>query len=141
MKEDFLITIRGRIEQSGDTDSIELKTRGGFVRRNGSYFITYKETEATGYVGCTTTVKVEGENRVSMLRFGPAASQLIIEKGRRHVCHYETGHGALDLGIAAEDIDSRLTDEGGSVDFSYTLDVDTAMISRNIVNITVRPLS
>lgn len=140
MKEDFLITIRGRIEQNGDSDSIELMTRGGFVRRNGSYFITYQETEATGYVGCTTTVKVEGSQRVSMLRFGPAASQLIIEKGRRHVCHYETGHGALDLGIAADEIEADLTPQGGSVDFSYTLDVDTAMMSRNFVNITVRPV-
>lgn len=140
MKEDFLITIRGRIEQNGDSDQIELITRGSFVQRSGSYFITYQETEATGYVGCTTTVKVEGSHRVSMLRFGPAASQLIIEKEKRHICHYETGHGALELGIAAEDIESALTAQGGSVNFSYTLDVDTAMMSRNFVNITVRPV-
>ena len=129
MKEDYLITIHGTMEQDGESDSVKLMTRGSFVKRNGSFFISYKETEATGYAGCVTTVKVEDSHKVSML----------IEKGRRHVCHYETGHGSLSLGVAADEIHSRLSDEGGTVRFSYLLDMDTAAVSRNIVNITVKP--
>ena len=139
MKEDYLITIHGTMEQDGESDSVKLMTRGSFVKRNGSFFISYKETEATGYAGCVTTVKVEDSHKVSMLRFGPAPSQLVIEKGRRHVCHYETGHGSLSLGVAADEIHSRLSDEGGNVRFSYLLDMDTAAVSRNIVKITVKP--
>ena len=115
MKEDYLITIHGTMEQDGESDSVKLMTRGSFVKRNGSFFISYKETEATGYAGCVTTVKVEDSHKVSMLRFGPTPSQLVIEKGRRHVCHYETGHGSLSLGVAADEIRSRLSDEGGTV--------------------------
>ena len=125
MKEDYLITIHGTMEQDGESDSVKLMTRGSFVKRNGSFFISYKETEATGYAGCVTTVKVEDSHKVSMLRFGPAPSQLVIEKGRRHV--------------AADEIHSRLSDEGGTVRFSYLLDMDTAAVSRNIVKITVKP--
>ena len=119
--------------------SVQLMTRGSFVKRGGSFFITYKETQATGYEGCVTTVKVEGSDKVSMLRFGPAPSQLVIERGKRHVCHYETGQGALSLGVAADEIHSRLSEKGGRVRFSYMLDVDDASVSRNIVDITVKP--
>ena len=55
MKEDYLITIHGTMEQDGESDSVKLMTRGSFVKRNGSFFISYKETEATGYAGCVTT--------------------------------------------------------------------------------------
>ena len=139
MNEDYLITIRGTMEQGGERDKVKMMTRGSFVRRNGSFFITYKETETTGYAGCVTTVKVEDSQKVSMLRFGSAPSQLVIEKGRRHVCHYETGYGSLSLGVAADEIESRLSDKGGTVQFSYLLDMDASAISRNTVKITVKP--
>ena len=42
MKEDYLITIHGTMEQNGGSDSVQLMTRGSFVKRGGSFFITYK---------------------------------------------------------------------------------------------------
>lgn len=142
MKEDYLIRIRGTMEQGDGEDSVQLMTRGSFVAKDGNFFIIYKETEATGYAGCTTTVKVAKDQRkVSMLRFGRAPSQLIIEKGTRHICHYETGYGAMSLGVAADEIDSHLTDQGGEVKFSYTLDTEIdGLVSRNLVHITVTPV-
>ena len=154
MNEDFLIRIDGRMEQGDESDSVQLMTRGSFVRRGGSFFISYKESETTGYEGCTTTVKVaKDESKVSMTRFGPAAGQLVVEKGIRHLCHYDTGYGPMmigvsgdrvvselgDLGVAADEIHSRLTDEGGEVEFSYTLDADqNTILSRNLVKISVK---
>ncbi len=142
MKEDYLITIQGSIELDdtgdADTDHVKLTTKGNFVQKNGNYFITYTETQTTGFDGNTTTVKVEGQNRVSMIRYGNAPSQLVIEKGRRHVCHYDTGVGALTLGVSADEINSKLTNAGGSLKFSYMLDVDAQCISKNFVNITVK---
>ena len=107
-------------------------TRGSFVRRGGSYYISYRETEATGYEGCTTTVKV------SMLRYGPMPSQLVIEKGRRHICHYDTGQGSITMGIAADEIVADLNERGGRLQFSYNLDINANLFSKNTVNITVR---
>ena len=120
MNEDFLIRIDGRMEQGDESDN--------------------KESQTTGYEGCTTTVKVaKDESKVSLTRFGPAAGQLVVEKGTRHLCHYDTGYGALTLGVAADEIHSRLTDEGGEVEFSYTLDSDqNTILSRNLVKISVK---
>ena len=142
MEENYLITIKGTMEQDGERESVELMTRGKFVRRGSSYFIAYEETEATGYAGCTTTVKATAHAReVVMTRFGKVPSQLVIEKGVRHICHYETGFGSVSLGVAADVIELDLTDAGGRLQFSYTLDSGGEnFISRNLVDITVAPL-
>lgn len=138
MKEDYLISVKGTMRQDDETDTVELVTRGNFVRRNGKFFISYADTEATGYKGNITTVRVENGSRVSMLRHGTAPSQLIIELGKRHVCHYDTSFGSLSLGVAADAIDNRLTDHGGELTFSYTLDSGQEHLSYNKVEITVQ---
>ena len=138
MKENYLIKIEGVQEADGETNSVELMTKGSFIQRNGNYFISYRESETTGYEGCTTTVKLDRSGMVSMLRFGPSPSQLTIEKGQRHLSHYETGHGAITMGIAADEIVADLNENGGSLHFSYNLDINSSLFSKNTVNITVR---
>lgn len=139
IREDHLIHVEG-IQESGDVrDRISLVTKGEFVCRDRAYYITYRETEATGYAGCTTTVKAQEDGeRVSMLRFGPAPSQLLLERGVRHICHYETGQGALSLGLCADEIVCDLSEDGGSLRFSYLVDMGEETLSKNSVHITVR---
>ena len=138
MNENFLINIEGTMEQDGETDKVHLMTRGSYMLKNGSYYISYKESEATGYEGNVTTVKAEGAGKVSMLRFGSMPSQLVIERGTRHVCHYDSGYGVLSLGVAADEIINHLSARGGRLVFSYTLDSGDSHISRNEVKITVQ---
>ena len=127
---------------SGNAEALSPTACGRSPQKYGAYYIAYKETETTGYEGCTTTVKVaEDARKVSMLRFGKQSSQLIIEKGTRHLCHYETGYGSISLGVAADVIEQRLDENGGSLKFSYTLDSGAeSFISRNLVDITVDKL-
>ena len=62
LKEDYIIRIKSRIEQRLDEPAaeeekeefVELMTRGSLVLKGGSYYVTYRETETTGYEGCTT---------------------------------------------------------------------------------------
>ncbi len=138
LSENFLIKIEGTQRTVDDENNVTLMTKGNFTHKNGSYFITYKETEATGYEGCTTTVKVDKNGIISMLRFGDKPSHLIISKGKRHVCHYETGVGALSLGISANDIENNLTQNGGRLKFTYELDINSNNISTNTVDITIK---
>ena len=123
MEEKYLITIKGTMEQDGQQESVELMTRGKFVQRNGAFYIVYEETEATGYAGCTTTVKLSSDARLVV------------------ICHYETGFGSVSLGVAADEIAPELSEAGGRLRFSYTLDSGGEnFISRNLVDIRVEPL-
>ena len=150
LKEDYIIRIKSRIEQRLDEPAaeeekeefVELMTRGSFVLKGGNYYVTYRETETTGYEGCTTTLKIAADgSRVAMLRFGKgggAGTQLLIEKGRRNLCHYETGFGSMTLGVTADEIDCQLTEKGGTARFAYLLDADSAeLVSRNRLEVTV----
>ena len=76
MKKDVLITIKGTQRVGGESDVIEMMTTGRFYRKNKLYYISYEETEATGYEGCRTTLKVGPNDKVTMTRFGPSRSQL-----------------------------------------------------------------
>ncbi len=54
------------------------------MKKGGSYYITYKETETIGYEGCTTTMKIaEDGSRVAMLRFGKGGGAQLRHRGRR----------------------------------------------------------
>ena len=151
MKEDFIIRIKSRTEQfdhmqpvrTDEDDRIEIMTYGSLVKKGDTYYITYKETQTIGFEGCTTTIKIaEDGSRVALLRFGRANSQLLIERDRRNLCHYETEVGSLTLGVTGDGIDCKLTEKGGSAAFSYLLDADDArIVSRNTLEMTVQPVN
>ena len=147
-KEDYIIRIKSTIDQfdhegstrEEDREKIELMTRGTLVKKGESFYISYKETETIGFAGCTTTIKIAADgSRVALLRFGRTNSQLLIERERRNLCHYETEVGSLTLGVTGDGIDCQLTEKGGSATFSYLLDADDArIVSRNTREMTVQ---
>ena len=141
MKKDVLITIKGTQKVAGDEDVIEMMTTGRFYRKNKLYYISYEETEATGYAGCRTTLKVGPRDKVTMTRFGPSRSQLIVEQNVRHQCQYDTGYGAMTIGVMGSVFESTLGENGGKLTFGYTLDIETTVASENVVEITVKELA
>ena len=138
MKKDVLITIKGIQKAQGERDSIELTTRGQYRNRGDLWQLIYEESEMTGFPGCKTVLSVYGDHKVVMERKGPSRSQLIIEKGKRHQCFYQTEYGQFMLGVSAQSIDNSLTQEGGDIRFGYTLDVNTSLASENEVYISVK---
>jgi uncharacterized beta-barrel protein YwiB (DUF1934 family) len=139
MQKDVLISIKGTVLPNGGApDIIELITSGRYYRKNGNYYISYKESEATGLYGVTTTLKIEGESTVTLMRNGSQKSQLILEKGQRHLCQYDTGFGHLMVGVSGCKIKSCLDDLGGELTFNYTLDINSNTVSQNEVYVTVK---
>lgn len=142
MKKDVLISIRGTVIPEGSTpDVIELITEGHYYNKEDAYFISYKESETTGFGGTTTTLKVEGDRCVTLTRRGRAAAKLVLENGRRHLCQYDTGEGQLLLGVSACRIFSKLDEGGGELTFNYSLDINSSLVSKNEVYITVKEAS
>lgn len=137
MKKDALIEIKGKYSSDNGVDSIELTTLGSFTKLNGKYYITYREqndqTDAT-----VTTVTVDGDNRVTLSRRGEITSRMLLEKGKRHLFHYKTSFAEFMLGIFANKISNSLSDDGGKLNFSYTLDINSGLISENEIEINIK---
>lgn len=137
MKKDALIEIKGKYSSDNGVDSIELTTLGSFTKLNGKYYITYREqndqTDAT-----VTTVTVDGDNRVTLSRRGEITSRMLLEKDKRHLFHYKTSFAEFMLGIFANKISNSLSDDGGKLNFSYTLDINSGLISENEIEINIK---
>ena len=138
MKKDVLISIKSIHNSEDDSDVIELFTTGQYYRRDGCYFISYDESESTGFEGSKTILKVEPEKMVTLSRSGSVSSQLIVERGVRHQCHYDVGCGDLLVGVHGSRIRSSLTDVGGSIEIKYSLDINSMYSSENEMFIQIK---
>ena len=138
MKKDVIITIKGVQTIEGDQDTVELTTTGSFYRKNDTYYLSYLETGPSGFEGHKTTLKLEQERRITLLRHGGEDSSLVVEQGVRHQCCYDTGYGAMLIGVSGRSIENDITDDGGCVHFQYSLDINTMLTSIHDIYVTVK---
>lgn len=135
---DVMITIKS-VQYDGENKSeTEVITEGGFRAIAGGYELSYDETDATGFEGCSTVLKVLDGSKIEMTRSGATASELYIERGKKNFCLYGTPFGELTVGVQAKNVESRLTDMGGSVSASYVIDINSSHMGDYDLDIEVR---
>ena len=132
-----LIKIVGTQRADGEEDTIELTTNGTLERIGDGWKLCYNETEATGMEGTVTQLEI-CDGRLTLVRSGTHPSMLILELNRRHHCNYQTPYGIIELGTYASKIVSRLSDNGGVLEFHYTLGFNGGISSAHTIHITVQ---
>lgn len=138
MNKEVIISIIGNQSMDqNDTDRIELITEGKYYKKDDKYYITYKESEMTGFSDTTTTVKVEGD-RVTLIRFGANNSQLVFEKGQRYVGHYDTPYGAFTIGVMPNNVLIDIDDSGGQINVNYSIEINNGSVGKNDFFMTIR---
>ncbi len=137
MQKDVIISLVGNQQSDEDTDSIEFMTEGSFYKKGEDFYVTYKESELTGLEGTTTTLKVQGK-KVTLLRFGANTSQLIFEKGQRHVCCYDTMYGVISVGVWTNDVVVDIDENGGEIFADYIIDLDNSPLGKNNFKMHIR---
>ncbi|MEG1896470.1 MAG: DUF1934 domain-containing protein [Oscillospiraceae bacterium] len=139
MKENFLIHIEGTIVTDEVKDVVDLTTVGSFYQRDCKSYICYNESDATGFDGSMTTVKV-WDRGASITRYGKHRSCLIIEEGATNICNYDTPAGSIMLDINGVQVKSQLCETGGSLNLAYSLNGSGMLISDNTININVKEM-
>lgn len=114
-----------------DPETINIVTKGSFEVKNGSYILNYTEPMSEDDGDVTTTITLDSSNVVDVMRSGKNSSRLTVEKGRRHLCNYDTGCGCLTIGLYGEQIKSRLNGSSGEILMRYTLDINSEYQSLN----------
>jgi len=144
MEKNVCIDIKSTQFADDERDVTELFTYGRLKRGRGKnkdkYKIIYEETEATGFEG-TVTLDVTGNDMVMMNRSGDALSNLIIERGKKHHCHYGTPFGDFMVGVTADEIRSELGDSGGNLYLKYTIDINSSYMSETEMYINVKEIN
>lgn len=140
LKEDYMISIVGRQTVDGEQDQIELTTIGSYIIKGKSKFIIYKEyDERFPNKKIRSILKVEDDKVVTIIRSGESPTRLMLERGKRHLCYYNTGFGALMIGVFANSIKSDLNINGGTLKVIYDIDFNSDFSSSNELYVKVIP--
>ncbi|MDL2289111.1 DUF1934 domain-containing protein, partial [Oscillospiraceae bacterium OttesenSCG-928-F05] len=135
-----IISIQGTHSYDhADSDTVEIITPGSFQNRRGNYVITYNETELEHQGGTTTTtVTVESDTKISVIRSGDIHSHMIFEQGRKHLVYYDTQFGSLVIGVSASRVDTRLGKDGGRIEIDYAIEIDNTVAAENKFRLNIR---
>ena len=138
MQENYEITNVGRQTVDRETDEIKVDTLGDYVEKGAIKFISYMEYDTDApYAGRHKIIKIEPDGVVSIFTPG-TPTRLVLEKGKRHNCVYDTGAGLLSLGVFTQMLKYDLSPIGGELRIGYTLDINTQLSSQNEICVTLK---
>lgn len=119
----------------GDGDYGELKTECEISTKGRAIIVRYNETvDMTD--DCETTLTIEN-NRITMMRTGRFRTSMIFENQVRHTCCYETPYGEIMIGIYTNAMFADFGEDGGILNFAYSIDSAGDLISENELKIIV----
>jgi uncharacterized beta-barrel protein YwiB (DUF1934 family) len=124
MKHPVVLSIQGTQYYPGqDPEVIELVTEGTLEFCEGGWDICYEESDLTGLAGVTTTFRVE-QGKVILRRSGKLRSEMVFREGINHDSLYQMEFGALMLTVCAKQIEAEITQQGGTVDLVYSIEIE-----------------
>ena len=136
-----MLNVRGvQRYQDQEPEIIELTTEGTMERQKEVWEISYEESDLTGLDGVTTAFRV-GPRGVVLKRTGKIQNQMIFMEGRRHESLYQIDIGALMIAVRATSVKSALTDQGGTVDILYNIEIEDTAMGTMEYHLTINPVS
>ena len=136
-----MLQIRGIQKYQGqEPEIIELTTEGTMERQKEVWEIAYEESDLTGLDGVTTAFRV-GPRGVILKRTGKLENQMIFMEGKRHESLYRIDIGALMIAVKASKVRSAVTEQGGSLDIHYQIEIEDTAMGTVEYHVEVQPIS
>ena len=124
MKKTVLLSICGKQNYPGqEPDAIELVTEGILETTETGWILTYEESDLTGLQGVTTTFQVD-PGVITLTRKGPLNSQMVFQENVPHESLYQMEFGALMITVCATQVCYDITEQGGTIDLLYGIDIE-----------------
>ena len=136
MENEYLIKVVTVQVVEGEKDEMEITTTASVEGTADDYTIKYKEVDSEDNES-VTTLRVEGGRCINVSRNGEISTHMIIETGVRNISHHITPYGTFSLGINAVAIDSKIDENGGTLYFRYTTDLEMSIMSDIEFHITL----
>lgn len=118
------LTIQGRqLYEDQDPEVIELVTEGTMEQIEDGWIISYEESALTGLEGVTTSFLIQ-PGKITLSRTGKLQSQMVFQVGVPHESLYRMDFGAMLISVCAIDLDYDLTENGGTVELAYRIEIE-----------------
>lgn len=132
-----VITMHTKQTAQGETDEYEMRANGTYEEQaDGTFTLCYEEC-SDELADCITTLLVE-QDCVKMTRKGTYETTMVIARGQRHLCPYQSPYGLLELGIYAKEVAVHQGKTLGSLKLVYNLDCNAELLSENELQITYK---
>ncbi len=141
MRGNFLISIKGIQKIDGKEEKSEIATVGDYIVKGNKKYIIYKECNNM-MLDCDVTCILELSNNktLSLSQQGNSRSNLILEKGKRHMCYYDTIAGSMLIGVFTRTMDIDLDENGGKLNVEYSLDFNCDINSEHKLSLNIKKL-
>ncbi len=141
MKDIMLKIIGKQIMKDSEEQQIEFVTEGKFYEEGDALFLTYAESEFSGMLGCTTSLKIT-DNKIEMRRFGDGAfmdNEMEFQKGKRFRGMYETPYGSVEMELLTNSITNKINkkDAKGSLNIDYHISLRGLSEGRSRLDIEI----
>jgi len=122
--QNVVLTIRGRqLYDDQEPEVIELVTEGTLEKLEDGWNISYEESALTGLEGVKTSFTLQ-PGKITLSRTGRLQSQMVFQVGVLHESLYRMEFGTMLIGVCAVDLDYHMTEEGGTVELAYRIEIE-----------------
>lgn len=138
MTKEILLTLTGLQLFGEENEAVEIVTVGEYYKRGDRHYILYEEA-VEGLSGHISNIVKIGENSLEILKKGLTNTRMVLEKGKRHTCLYQTPYGELSLGFLGREIRIEESDRYIRVNAEYLLEISEKSIVECTMNLEIRP--
>ncbi|MBP7402140.1 MAG: DUF1934 domain-containing protein [Clostridia bacterium] len=138
-EDNAILTIESAQWEGNDRpEAVRLTTEGRMVRLEDAWVFLYRESPESGMTRTTTTIRVADDGSVSLVRQGDAVMRMHFSEGQQHLTSMTTPYGIINVGLSTHRVASRITEEGGEIDLSYTIDFGNQHNMNTRIHVDVR---
>ena len=138
MTKEILLTLTGLQLFGEENEAVEIVTVGEYYKRGDRHYILYEEA-VEGLSGHISNIVKIGENSLEVLKKGLTNTRMVLEKGKRHTCLYQTPYGELSLGFLGREIRIEESDRYIHVNAEYLLEISEKSMVECTMNLEIRP--
>ena len=139
MKHPVILSIRGcQYYSEQEPEVIELVTEGTLEYREEGWDIRYEESDLTGLAGVTTLFRLE-PGQVILQRSGKLRSEMVFREDVSHESLYQMEFGALMLTVCAKQIEANISQQGGTIDLVYSVQIEHTEAGMVEYHLEIRP--
>lgn len=139
MKLDVVLSVRGQQSYAEqEPEVIELVTEGILEKKGSIWYLQYQESALTGLDGVTTTFIVE-PGKVTLERTGKLNSQMVFQENMVHDSLYQMEFGALMLSVCATQVTADLSENGGTIDLAYSIEIEQNAAGIIVYHLEITP--
>ncbi|AQR93310.1 DUF1934 domain-containing protein [Clostridium saccharoperbutylacetonicum] len=120
-----------------EEDLISVVTPGDFCEIEDGFKVQYDETELSGMKGTKTTIIIRKDS-FDLIREGTTETKMEFVKNKRTVSMYKTPYGVMDLEIDTIRLNIDVSEDGGSINTIYILEIGEQPALKTNLNIDIK---